>query len=134
MEHQKDAVHFIFRFYLFPLFRPSSSSTLHFLSNSFPHQFAELVSSESPVKVDGRVQGWDLSAEGIVQTASNSSDGRVLVFTGSKNFIGEIFYGADFDVMGLVNGVDLGSVCPLLDYHHFHTGILCPPGSTVGGW
>ncbi|XP_037795016.1 uncharacterized protein LOC119590421 [Penaeus monodon] len=81
----------------------------------------ELVSSESPVTVDGRVQGWDLSAEGIVQTASNSSDGRVLVFTGTKNFIGEIFYGADFDVMGLVNGVDLGSVCPLLDYHHFHT-------------
>lgn len=83
--------------------------------------------------VDGRVQGWDLSAEGIVQTASNPSGERVLVFTGTKTFLGETFYGADFNVTGLVNGVDLESVCPLLNYHHFHSGMCCRSGSTLWG-
>ncbi|XP_042882139.1 uncharacterized protein LOC122259439 isoform X2 [Penaeus japonicus] len=81
----------------------------------------ELLTSASPVVVDGRVQGWDLSAEGIVQSTSDSSGGRVLVFTGTKNFLGDVFYGADFNVTGLVNGIDIETVCPMLSYHHFHT-------------
>lgn len=91
----------------------------HFLGSSlvitesevvhFPVIFGEVISSW--VSVSGLVQGWDLSEESVLGTASN------VVFTASKTFLASVNISGSFLATQGFSGVDLDSLCGHISVH-----------------